>query len=88
MRLPDRQSDHAANPLPEVDGAFLKHLLTDPTPPGQPRHHHLDAAGGIDGEHPAGDLGFLPPVERVDQIEPGPRGGLREHYLRRQAAAA
>jgi len=47
----------------------LAHLST----PRHAGHHDLGHAIGIDGEHPGGVLGFLPGVERVDQIEPGPR---------------
>src|SRR4029077_15907974 len=58
-------------PFAEVYGLedLLAHLVT----PGQTRYHRVDCALGADGEDPAGGLGFLPGVERVDQIEPGPR---------------
>ena len=28
LRFPERESDHAASPLPQVDRGFLEHLLT------------------------------------------------------------
>ena len=40
--------------------------------PRQSGHHRLGHAIGVDREHPAGVLGFLPRVEGVNQIEPGP----------------
>ena len=48
LRLPDCESDHAASPPAEVDGGFLKHLLTHLAPPRQPGHLHLSVARGID----------------------------------------
>ena len=60
-------------PFAEVCGGFLEYLLTHLGAPGQTRHHRVDGALGVDGEDPAGVFGFLPGIERVDQIEPGPR---------------
>ena len=57
----------------EVYSGFLEYLLAHPGTPGQTRHHRVDGALGVHREDPAGVLGFLPPVERVDQIKPGPR---------------
>src|SRR5271163_355393 len=63
----------AFQPLAQVDGGFFEHLLTHLVPPRQPGHHGLGDTAGLDSEDPAGVRGFLPRVERVDQIEPGPR---------------
>ncbi len=57
----------------EVDGGFLEYLLAHLGTPGQTRHHRIGGALSVDSEDPAGVLGFLPGVERVDQIKPGPR---------------
>jgi len=57
----------------EVYGGFLEYLLAHPGTPGQTRHHRVDGALGVHREDPAGVLGFLPGIERVDQIEPAPR---------------
>ena len=58
---------------PAVHRAFLEHLLTDRGPPRQAGHHGLGHAIAVDGEDATGVLGFLPAVERVDQIKARPR---------------
>src|ERR1700722_19525549 len=58
---------------PAIHGGFLEHLLTHLPPPRQPGHPRLGCAIGADGEHPTRILGFLPCVERVDQIKLTPR---------------
>jgi len=60
-------------PLTQIDRGFFEHLLTHLRPPRQPGHPDRGDAAGVDGDDPAGGLGCLPRVERVDQIEPRPR---------------
>jgi len=60
-------------PLTQIDRGFFEHLLTHLAPPGEPAHVHVGHTMRVDDEHPAGGLGGLPRVERVDQIEPRPR---------------
>ena len=85
-RFPERESDHAARPRPQVDGRFLEHLLTHLSAPRQARHCGIDDALTADGEYPARSFGLLPRVERVDQIEPRPRNSVSESVLRRVSA--
>ena len=56
-----------------INGRFFEHLLTYLTAPRQAGNHDLGCARRVDSHHAARVFRFLPRVERVDQIKPGPR---------------
>src|SRR5665647_1159317 len=59
--------------LADINGGLLEHLLDHLPAPGQARHHHINVTVGVDDEPAARGLGLLPRVERVDEVETGPR---------------
>jgi hypothetical protein len=57
----------------KVDRGLLEHLRGDRVPPPQARHLLDDGAVRGNDKQPASLLGLLPSIERLDQVESGPR---------------
>lgn len=80
LREPDPAA--LANPLagvserrespPTIDSGFLEHLLAHLIPPRHAGDLFIGDPTSIDDEHASSGLGFLPPIELVDQIKAGP----------------